>query len=119
MWLYRAFCTEKVRDINDKLRAELATVTSQRNGARSAYAAANKELAAAQLDVQAQRRSSERNYQSMKDMYLRQLAERDELIADLSGRLADALERNALIDREEDMRDEVRAKRLSDGLGDD
>lgn len=49
------------------------------------------------------------------------IAAKDELIArmdaeltEVSGRLADALERLALVDREEDMRDEARAKRSSD-----
>lgn len=58
---------------------------------------------------------------SIKDVHVRQLAQRDELIArmdaeltEVSGQLQDAQERLALVDREEDMRDEIRAKRASD-----
>lgn len=58
---------------------------------------------------------------SIKDTHVRQLAQRDELIArmdaelvEVSGQLAAAEERLALVDREEDMRDEIRAKRASD-----
>lgn len=42
------------------------------------------------------------------------LRERDAELLDTQGQLADARERLAFIDREEDMRDEVRAKRASD-----
>jgi hypothetical protein len=95
--------------------------TSQRNAARGAYAAANKALAKAQLDAQTQLHSSRQNYAAAKRFHEQQLAAKDELIArmdaeltELSGRLSDAEQRLGLIDREEDLRDEVRAKRSSD-----
>lgn len=121
MWLFRAFCTEKVRDINDTLRADLTTTNTRLAAADANYKRANKELATCQLSAQRAQRAAADSYNTMKDIYLSQLAEKDELIArmdaeltEVSGRLADAEERNALIDREEDMRDEIAAKRRGD-----
>ncbi len=63
---------------------------------------------------------------SMKDVHVKQLARRDELIArmdaelvEVSGRLATAEERLAGFEHAEAIADEDRAKRYHDGLGDE
>ena len=50
--------------------------------------------------------------------YVAEAIRQDATIARLTQERDELRERLALIDREEDMRDEIRAKRMSDGLGD-
>lgn len=117
MWLFRAFCDEKVLAEYNDAKAELATRTTERNGARGTYKAmsdsykrANSELAACQLSAQRARRAAADAYNAMKDIYLGQLAEkRDELdrANDRVSELEEALrERDAELEQLREVRGE-------------
>lgn len=101
----------KAEEANKTLRRLVDIGMSVRDSALSERDAAKALLAARDADL-----ARANSYASELEEALRQ---RDADHAEVSGRLQDALDRLALVDREEDMRVEVRAKRASDGQGDE